>query len=418
MRRDRIARDGKWVYCPHMPNDTIDYHLPDSPPAEIEIIPPHVEPEPEPTPAAPAPPVKPKAARLLSLDALRGITILAMLLVNNAALDVNTPTQLLHAPFGAALRAADFVFPWFLFCVGVAIPFAMASAKRKGVPAWRTDVKILTRAASLVLLGLLIESSIQHRPVFSLGVLQTIGLAYLIAALVYELPLSRRLLIAGLALAGYWAALKFIPFPGAAGPISETNNLVYYLNRTVFNGAGLWGITSVIPTSALVLLGTAVGDVLQAERLKAWAKLLILIGIGGALGAGGVYWSYTLLMSKALWTPPYILFMAGTGTLALAALYVLVDLTRWSWWVYPLLVFGSNAILAYVMPILVKLWVLQSWRLPVGDGSTLPLDQWMLHRLIVGHGPIPGGWIYTIGYIVIWWAVLAVFYQKKIFLRV
>jgi predicted acyltransferase len=338
-----------------------------------------------------------------------------MLLVNNVALDSATPAQLQHAAWGAGVHLADFVYPWFLFCVGVAIPYAMASLRRKGVPAWRVDLKILSRAALLVLFGLLIDSSIQHRPVFTLGVLQTIGLAYLIAALLYELPFTRRLLIAGIMLAGYGAALTYIHVPGG---FDATHNVVYALNYHYLNGVNLWGLPSVVPTSVLVLLGAAFGDLLRWERLAPWGKLAMLMGAGAVLMGLGYLWSLHLLLNKGLWTPSYILLTAGSGAVLLGFLYLAIDLPRWPWLAYPLLVFGANAILAYIAPILTKLWVLQVWTARAADGTRLSLDQWYLHQVKTAHGPIIGGWIYTIGWIVLWWLVLLVLYRKKIFLRV
>jgi len=86
------------------------------------------------------------------------LAILGMLLVNNIALDTATPRPLTHAPWNGGLYFADLVFPWFLLIVGVAIPYSAASALAKGLPSWRYDLKIVTRAATLVLLGCLIDS--------------------------------------------------------------------------------------------------------------------------------------------------------------------------------------------------------------------------------------------------------------------
>jgi len=95
----------------------------------------------------------PAGARMVSLDAFRGLTVLGMLLVNNIALDTMTPTQLTHAGWKQGAHFADLVFPWFLLIVGVAIPFAAASRRERGLSPWRYDLKILSRAATLVALG-------------------------------------------------------------------------------------------------------------------------------------------------------------------------------------------------------------------------------------------------------------------------
>jgi len=360
-----------------------------------------------------------KPPRLLALDAFRGLTILLMLLVNNIALDAATPIQFIHAPWNGGVRLADLVYAWFLFCVGVAIPFSFASFCRKELPAWRYDFKVLGRTATLVLLGCLIDSSLIKRPIFTLDVLQLIGLAYMVGALLYELPLSRRLLIAGLMLTAYWAAIKFLPIPGVgAGVLQENRNFIWHINRTYLEPVHLRGLTSVVPTGALVLIGTAVGDLLSRRDAHDLSKVAWLLVGGFVLIAGGLLWSLSLGLNKAIWTPSYILFTAGTGSLVLGFSYLLIDANGWRWWAFPLLVFGTNAILAYVAPILVKVLILQEWRMGVGGGKTAPILQWLLTTCTAHAGRIAGGWIYTLIYILVWWIILWQLYRKKVFLRV
>ena len=366
--------------------------------------------------------VSTSSARLRSLDAFRGLTIVLMLLVNNIALDWATPKQLQHAPWNAGITIADLVFPWFLFCVGAAIPFAAASFRRKGLPAWRYDVKVFGRTASLLLLGCLIDCSLQyhqqHRLLFTLGVLQLISLAYLVAALLYDLPLVRRMLIAAGMLISYWAALMFLPVPGVgAGMLSETNNLIWHLNISYLSAVNLWGLPSVIPTAALVLIGTAIGDLLRAEGIENRMRVIWLGVIGVALIALGFIWNLHLPFNKGLWTPAYILLTAGIGTLLLGLFYHILDVAHWWRWSQPLLVFGSNAILAYVAPILVKLWVFPCWRIGHA-GSAAPIDKWLLNSAKVHFGLIAGGWLFTLGLIVVWWVILWQLHRHRLFLRV
>jgi len=361
---------------------------------------------------------KAATTRLRSLDAFRGLTILLMLLVNNVALDSGTPKQLQHAPWNAGVTMADFVFPWFLFCVGVSIPFAAASFRRKGLPAWSYDLKIIGRAVVLVLLGCLIDSSLQRRPQFSLGVLQNIGLAYLVASMLYDLPIVRRMLIAAAMLLGYWAAIMFIPVPGMGqGALGETQNLIWHINMVYLNPVHLWGLPSIISTAALVLIGTGIGDLLRNKELLELRRVAMLGIVGSALLVLGFLWSLNIPFNKGLWTPSYVLLTAGTGTIILGVFYLILDTAQWWQWAYPLLVFGSNAIVAYVAPILTKLWILQVWQIGK-PGATLPIDQWLQDSAKAHCGPIAGGWLFTWGYILVWWAVLWLLYRKRLFLRV
>lgn len=360
-----------------------------------------------------------KPSRLHSLDALRGLTVLLMLLANNVALDTRTPVQLTHAPWNGGVRLADLVFPWFLFCVGIAIPFSAWSFRKKGLPTWRYDLKAITRAVVLVFLGCLITSSLYKRPLFALGVLQIIGMAYLIGALLYDLALSRRLMVAGALLVGYWAALKFVPIPGVGrGAFDESRNLIQHLNDTYLTAVSLAGLPAVVPTAALVLIGTAIGDLLMRKEARQSHTTAWLLAAGAGMAALGALWSLDLGFSKALWTPAYILFAAGTGSVVLALFHLLIDTNGWRAWAYPLLVFGANAITAYVAPILVKVWVLQEWQVHLPGGQMKPILQWLLDSSVNTFGRVPGGWFYTISYLLVWWVILWQLYRKKLFLRV
>lgn len=361
----------------------------------------------------------PAAGRLVSLDAFRGLTIVGMLLVNNIALDARTPRHLTHAPWNGGVHFADLVFPWFLFIVGVALPYATASFRKKGLPFRAYLGKVLGRVVTLYLFGCLITSSIARQPVFGLDVLQLIGLAYGVGALLYELPARLRLPTAAALLLGHWAIIRFLPIPGlGAGTFSEGQNAIAYLNDTYLRDWGLKGLVSVVPTTALVLIGTAVGDLLRSERLRPGRKLGTLCVAGVVLTGVGWLWSLDLPFNKPVWTASYILYSAGFGSLVLGAFYGLIDLARARALAFPLVVFGSNAIVAYVAPILVKLHLLQEWSWPTPDGNPQTLQQALLQACVEQFGRRNGGWAYTAGYIFVWWLILLILYRKRLFLRV
>ena len=359
--------------------------------------------------------------RLISLDAFRGLTIAGMLLVNNIALDTRTPAQLTHAPWNGGVRFADLIFPWFLLMVGVAIPFSAASAKSKELALWRYDLKVLGRVLALVFLGCLIDSSLAKQPLFDLNVLQLIGLAYGVASLLYALPLPRRLAVAFGLLVLHWAAIKWLPVPGiGVGVFREDANLIAHLNHTYLQPVHLDGLVSVVPTSALVLIGTAFGDLLRWQ-VRPLPKIPFLILASALLLGLGWAWHFSLPYNKPVWTVSYILLTAGLGGFVLTALYTLVDVTGWPaarWLVFPLTVFGSNAIVAYVGPILIKVLILRewTWRMPSGVRETL--EQTWLHAAVRHYGPYWGGWVYTLAYIGIVWLALLELRRRKLFLRV
>lgn len=357
--------------------------------------------------------------RLVSLDAFRGLTILGMLLVNNVALDTATPKSLMHAPWNRGVTFADMVFPWFLFIVGVAIPYAAASARRRGLPAWKMDLKALGRCATLVLIGCLIDSSVVKRPVFDLGVLQLIGLSYFVAALLYDLSVLRRLIIAAVLLLCHWALIRFVPVPGAgAGTFSENANVIKYINDVYLRSYHLNGLVSVVPTSALVIIGSVVGDFLRSEKYVPLRKSLYMMAAGVVIGLLGWIWNLDLPFNKPVWTPSYILFTAGWACLILGLLYLVIDVKGWRKWAFPLVVFGMNAIAAYVIPILVKVFILREWQWQAHNGAMLSIQQGCLRYLVVHLGMVRGGLVYTVSYIWVWWLVMLEFYRRKWFIKV
>jgi predicted acyltransferase len=369
--------------------------------------------------AATGPDARHAGGRLLSLDAFRGLAVLGMLLVNEKALGPATPAQLRHAGWGEGVHLADMVFPWFLLIVGIAIPYTAASRRRRGIAPGTHYVQIVRRAAILVALGCLINSSYARRPIFDLGVLQLIGLAYLVAALLYGLPLRYRVVIAAVLLVSHWALIRFLPIPGVgAGVFTDSTHVIRYLDETFLQRYQLAGFIAVAPTSALVLIGTALGDLLRRNRDRPAKAVRYLMGTGLGLAFAGSLWSLDLPFNKPVWTASYVVFTAGWGSFVLGLVSLLTEVARRRAWAFPLVVAGRNAIFAYAAPILFKLHTLREWSVHVGGGASVTLEQGLKQVLFSHLGRVPGGFVYTFGYILLWWLVLLCLYRKRIFLRV
>ncbi|MEN6357049.1 MAG: DUF5009 domain-containing protein [Armatimonadota bacterium] len=333
--------------------------------------------------------------RFLALDALRGLSVFLMLLVNNFGVGPDTPKFLMHAQWSGGVRLADFVFPWFLYCVGVAIPFSVASARKRAVPVWRYDLRSVRRVILLIALGVLVSSAAEHGLDFTLGTLALIGLSYAAGSLLYDLPAHRRAIIALLMLAAYWVVIKFLPNPGVhAGAFDEGRNIIHHINQKYLAPLNLDGLPLVIPTSALVMIGSLIGDLTRTDRISRNCKASVLAGCGAALVLAGYLWSFSIPFNKPLWTSSYVLFAAGTATIMLGIFHFAIDMRGRKIWAYPLLVFGSNAIVVYVAPIVFKSLVLH----PVHIST--------------------GGWLRSLGYAAFWWIILWVLYRKRLFLKV
>jgi predicted acyltransferase len=352
------------------------------------------------------PHTKAVSSRSRALDALRGATVALMLLVNNAAMGEFTPLQLMHAPWGAGFTLADLVFPWFLFCAGASLPFVYSGFLKGNEKLSDWLMKNLTRAVPLFLIGVFLTSAVAHTPIMGLGVLQLIALATFCAALTMPLPsLARGFMALGLLL-GYWAFLRFFSVGQLeAGTFEAGKNAAAQLNIWLAP-LGLRGLPSVIPTTALVMLSTLISEMLKKSLDLPFLRIALrFFVVGTGLTLLGFLWDLDLEFNKTHWTPAYILVAAGLGTLLLL-LFLALERTVFALSLAPLEVFGSNALLAYIAPILFKTWVLQDWKF----GSSNLQDSAL--NALTTNGREIGGWAYTLLYLLACWLFL-LFCQRK-----
>ncbi|XP_057785676.1 uncharacterized protein LOC131003216 isoform X2 [Salvia miltiorrhiza] len=132
-------------------------------------------------------PLKHKTKRVATLDAFRGLTIVLMILVDDAG---EAYPRIDHSPWNGC-TLADFVLPFFLFIVGVAIALAL-----KRIPEVKFAVKkIILRTLKLIFWGILLQGGYSHAPydltygvdmkkIRWCGILQRIALVYFVVALI------------------------------------------------------------------------------------------------------------------------------------------------------------------------------------------------------------------------------------------
>ncbi len=94
-------------------------------------------------------------SRVISVDTLRGLTILLMVFVNDLGRGAPAWMHHIRPPRADGMTLADIVFPFFLFIVGISIPLALERAEIVGTSHWRQLVHILLRSTGLLILGLI-----------------------------------------------------------------------------------------------------------------------------------------------------------------------------------------------------------------------------------------------------------------------
>lgn len=362
--------------------------------------------------------------RLVSLDVFRGITIALMVLMGNPG-GSEYYGFLQHADWNG-LILADVVFPFFIFIVGVAIPYSFTNKLERKVSKRSLLLRITRRTIILFLLGLFINGF----PYFNLGtlrimgVLQRIALCYFFASLIFLFvkPKWRLLLTAAIPLV-YWALMVLVPVPGyGAGVLTKDGNLAAYLDRLLLGGhlyTGTWdpeGILSTLPAVATALMGVLTGQHLMSYREPS-KKLVNLVSFGSLALVIGSVWNIVFPINKNLWTSSYVAFTGGMAILLFAVCYFIIDVKRKTGWTRPFVILGMNAIAVYVLSMIVNLALIYVI-VPFG-GANIALKSLIFERLFASWaGPLHGSLLYSLAYLAFCWLVAAVLYKKRIFLKV
>jgi predicted acyltransferase len=368
------------------------------------------------------------AGRLTSLDVFRGLTITAMVLVNNAG-DWNAVyPPLLHAAWDG-WTPTDLVFPFFVFIVGVAIPLAFEKRKAAGGAQRDLYLKIIRRTLVIFLLGLMLNAfPFTMDKLANLripGVLQRIALCYCFAALIFlKARVKTQALIAAALLIGYWLVMKTIAAPGfAAGDLTMEGSLASWVDRTLLAGHTYKpmydpeGLLSTIPAIATALFGVLAGQWLM-ERREALDKIAGLFAVGALCVIAGFVWDWAFPINKALWTSSYVMFTGGLALQLLALCYWAIDLKGYRRWAQPFVVFGVNALALYVLSSLMAK-VLSVITAPKLDGSTGDLKTFIYERMLATWlSPVNASLAFALGYVLLWWLLMWALYRRKIFIKV
>jgi len=363
--------------------------------------------------------------RLVSLDAFRGITIAAMILVNNPGSWNYVYPPLRHAQWHG-WTPTDLVFPFFVFIVGVSISLAISGRTQTDRPGPSIYLKIAKRSVIIFAVGL----GLNFIPAMSLahlripGVLQRIAICYFISAVLFlKTDPKIRALVAFSCLASYWLMMRLVPVPGfGPGDLSLGGNLCSYVDTRLLAGHLYTptfdpeGLVSTLPAVATALLGTLAGDWLRSSK-SAFAKTAGLFAGGIVFSAAGLTLHPYFPINKQLWTSTFVLFTAGMALLSLALCYGLVDGLGLRKWSTPFLVLGTNAIAAYASAGLAAKF-LNLVRVSSGGHTVSAKEYFFSHALAPWTGPKIGSLLFALLFVGVWILLVLPLYRKKIFIKI
>ena len=374
------------------------------------------------------------SGRLICLDIFRGLAVAGMILVDNPGSDEKVYWPIAHAEWNG-WTPADFIFPAFLFLVGVSVVFSFAKRRERGVSRRRILLHVFIRSLLLIAIGLLVNASpfigVDFHALRFEGVTQRIALCYFAAAILELWSDRRGQIIAIVAcLFGYWALLRFVPVPGLGVPgrdipfMDPNQNLAAWLDRKLFMGhlfdgtRDPEGILSTIPAVATTLLGVLTGHWLRSQKTSATkAIVMLLAGICGLVA--GEVWNIWFPINKNLWTSSFAVFSGGFALVFLAFLYWVLEIKRWRGaWTMPILVFGMNAIAGFVADSFVY-GPGYTFTVKHADGTTLSWHEVAQAKLVsLGASPPNASLIYSLGAVLFCWILLWLLWRKRIFLKV
>jgi len=411
-----------------------------------------------PAPIATSPVSKAPRERLVSLDVFRGLTIAGMLLVNNPGTWDSIYPPLEHATWNG-WTPTDLIFPFFLFIAGVTTHLSLTARRDRGDDEGAIRHQIIRRGLLIFLLGFLVNGfpfftwgdipGIAHpsflqrvidRPFHwrIMGVLQRIGLAYMIAALLAQgKTVKRQVVTIVVLLYGYWFAMTLLPVPGSS-PMGQlvlgdpSRTMAAWWDRLLLDwsrfglGNHTWvnsvtwdpeGIFSTIPAIGTAMLGNLLGQWIATKRPL--AERLNGMFAAGALGMmAGLMWNWSFPINKSLWTSSYVVFTAGMAAIAIATIMWIVDVHQMKRWTKPAVIYGMNPMVAFVGSGVMARLIYSIFKVNY-DGKPIALETAIYRSAFLSWlDPVNASLAFAFTFVLFWFGILYILYRKKIFFKV
>jgi len=376
------------------------------------------------------------SSRLVSLDAFRGFTIAAMVLVNNPGDWSHLYSQLEHAKWNG-WTFTDCIFPFFLFIGGVAMALSLGRLAAAGADRPQLLLKLAKRAALIFLIGFLLN----FMPYFNVekvripGVLQRIALCTLLAApiVVYCGWRMQLAIIAGL-LTLYSVLMLLVPVPGiGAGVLEPGQDFGAWIDHALL-GNHLWvqsktwdpeGLVSTLPALCSQLFGVLAGRWLATNVNRTEQTVWMLLAGLLCCWIGVILDTILMPINKSLWTPSYCFLMTGWALIVFSSFYWLLDANPYAGvreaaarWTRPFVIYGMNALFIFALSgFLAKMFGFIKLAQP--DGSLRPLGKALYAPIAaLPIGAVNASLLHAVLFNLCMFAVAWAMWRKKWFVKV
>jgi predicted acyltransferase len=397
--------------------------------------------------------------RLLSLDVFRGLTVAGMLLVNDPGTWSAIYPPLAHAPWHG-WTPTDLIFPFFLFIVGITTQLSLGARRARGDDERAIRRQILRRGALIFLFGFLINGfpfftwgAVPDTPdpsVFDrivdrlehwrfLGVLQRIGLAYIVSALIAtRLSIRGQVTTIAVLLLGYWFVMTVLPVPGSHGTPGALllgrgeTTIAGWLDRTLLDwsrfglgnhlwtGSRTWDPEGVLSTSGAIctaLLGNLAGSWIGQPKALL-ERLAGLFAAGAIAMMVGLMWHWSLPINKNLWTGSYVVFTAGMASVVLATIMWLIELQHQRWWTKPFEIYGLNPMVAFVGSAILARLIYSIIKVEL-HGQRVALQSAIYQTAFASWlSPRNASLAFALAFVGFWYAILYWLHRRRIFFKV
>ncbi len=317
---------------------------------------------------------KPIKERILSVDVLRGFDMFwiiggehffsAIFVLLGGPFEKYLDPQMHHTKW-IGFTFYDFIFPLFVFIVGMSVVFSLKKYVEKGDISGAYK-RIFKRFVILFLLGIIYNGGLTNgiENIRTFGVLQRLALTYLFAGIFYlHFNLKTLIGITVSILIGYWALLMFVPSPITGTVTFEYGkNLVNWFDQN-FVPFRMYkplsepeGILSTIPAIANSLLGLFTSLLLLNKSIEPKKKAYYYLGGGLLLVLLGYLWGMNFPIIKKIWTSSYVLVTGGYSIMLFGFFYLILDVYKVQKWSLPFVWIGMNPITIYMFVNLVDVW--------------------------------------------------------------